>query len=357
MSTTNNKGNCLLFHGGGLCPLSNLYLSTLAEALRKEEIFDSILMGFFSFECLLNPEEFIKTWDGWVKSKAEKAPGGFYGTGRDVDLTNPELQKIAIENCKALGISWIGVAGGDGSCRQVSEISEAFELEGIHLFIPMPLTIDGIEGGFSLGLEPAVRKSVEVLEDLAATNLMTRDNREFSVLCLETQGRNRDDILAHLLAYVTNAEQLGGIYLDDIDLFVVPANYPWNKDKLIKAIKGSTRRTIVLHSEGATNFSVNELQQTVGRKCRATKVGYLSQMNTTISEKDQLAVKLTVESSIEFMKSARNSFSIVFDLNPEAVTRIRVENIDYWGKCNPRRGQKPTMSKDLEKLLKYYTPN
>lgn len=357
--SNNNIGNCLLFHGGGLCPLSNLYLSTLAEALRKEEIFEQIYMGFFSFECLLNSVEFIKPWSDSLKEKATKAPGGFYGTGRDVDLTDPELRKVAIATCKSLGITWIGVAGGDGSCRQVSEISEAFELEGIHLFIPMPLTIDGIEGGMSLGLEPAVRKAYEVLADLAATNLQTRDNREFSVLFLETQGRNRDDILANLLDRILSpsylGHYLGGISLIDIDLFVVTANYSWNPERLVEAINSSTRRTAVIYSEGAAN-DICKLQKDIKRKVRESKVGYLSQMNQLILPSDEANIQLAVKNSLPFIKSAVNtnkSFSLVFK---DFILDPSVKDINYWAKLNPRKGQKPTLRKELEKLLKQFSP-
>lgn len=348
-------GNCLLFHGGGLCPLSNRYLSTLAQGLKRKAIFEQIYMGFFSFECLLTPEEFIKPWNSCLKEKANNSLGGFYGTSRGIDLTDPKLQEQAIETCKSLGITWIGVAGGDGSCRQVAEISKAFEAEGIHLFIPMPLTIDGIEGGLSLGLFSAVAKSQEVLDDLAATNLQTRDNREFSVLFLEVQGRNRDDILAYLLKQVVDKRSLGGIPLADIDLFVVPANYCYDKDKLIAGVKSTTKRTVVLFSEGA-EFPVDDIIKATGRKVRTSKVGYLSQMNQICLSADtylcEEVIKSFILNAIPYMIRGR-SFSVRFDRKNIDPT---FEPIDYWAKLNPREEQKTTLPKDLEKLLKKYTP-
>lgn len=349
MNTT-TYGNCLLFHGGGLCPVSNQYLSALAEELEKEEIFERIFMGFFSFECLLNPEELIKPWTSSLKAKAEKSPGGFYGTSRNIDLTVPELQSQAIATCKDLSITWIGVAGGDGSCRQVAEISEAFEAEGIHLFIPMPLTIDGIEGGYSLGLQSAVMKSLDVLDDLAATNLQTRDNREFSALFLELQGRNRDDILANLLHYIVRVGDFacGGIPHNDIDLFVVPANYYWNLDKLITAVNNSKKRTLVIYSEGA-NVPIDYIMEKVKRKIRVSKVGYLSQMNKVkMHNIGQYVPASIIKSAI----SDGRSFSLKFNEFSSAT----IEPIDYWAKLNPREEQKPTLNPDLEKLLKEYTP-
>ncbi len=358
MNTT-TYGNCLLFHGGGLCPVSNYYLSNLANEIGRQGIFEQIYMGFFSFECLLNPEEFIKPWSANLRETAKKAYGGFYGTNRTINLIVPELQKQAIATCKDLGITWIGVAGGDGSCRQVAEISEAFEAEGIHLFIPMPLTIDGIEGGFSGGVLTAVQNSKRVLEDLAATNLQTRDDRIFSVLFLELQGRNRDDILANLLQIVDIQKSLGGIPLDDIDLFAVPANYYYDMNKLIEEVKDSKKRTVILYSEGA-KFPLDYIIESVGRKSRASKVGYLSQMRKTdfcsysfdqeVCAKEIEILGFQMKECIEKGKS----FSMVLK-DPYTYTSS-IESIDYWAKLNPREGQKPTLPKMLEELLKKYTP-
>lgn len=358
MSTT-TYGNCLLFHGGGLCPVSNYYLSSLANEIGRQGIFEQIYMGFFSFECLLNSEEFIKPWSANLRDMCKKAYGGFYGTSREIDLTVPELQSQAIATCKNLGITWIGVAGGDGSCRQVAEISEAFEAEGIHLFIPMPLTIDGIEGGFSGGVLTAVQNSKRVLEDLAATNLQTRDNRKFSVLFLELQGRNRDDILANLMQIVEMQKSLGGIPLDDIDLFTIPANYYYDINKLIEEVKDSKKRTVVLYSEGA-EFPLDYIIESVERKSRASKVGYLSQMSKidfcSYSFDQEICAK-----EIEILGSQMKeciekdkSFSMV--LKDPYIYTSSIEPIYYWAKLNPREGQKPTLPKMLEELLKKYTP-
>lgn len=354
MSTT-TYGNCLLFHGGGLCPLSNRYLSKLANDMMNKGIFEQIYMGFFSFESLLNPEEFIKPWNAELKEESKHSHGGFYGTSRGIDLTNPELQEQAIATCKSLGITWIGVAGGDGSCRQVAEISEAFEVEGIHLFIPMPLTIDGIEGGFSIGLQPAVNKSYEVLDDLAATNLQTRDNRAFSVLFLEVQGRNRDDILANLLENIIKMNGIAGILLKDIDLFVVPANYPYDINNLIEKVKTTKKRTVVLYSEGS-NLPVGCVIEAIKRKTRISKVGYLSQMNRVDNFNERLIYDEVSERSVLSIAQCvkgNKSFALQFD---DMYSSPKIKSIDYWAKLNPRGGQKPTLPKYLEELLKKYTP-
>lgn len=357
MKTTTNYGNCLLFHGGGLCPDSNAYLSTLAEAIRDTEMFEQVFMGFYSFECLLNPDEFIRKWDSHLKAQAILSPGGFYGTDRTVNLAKkPELKQQAIHTCKELGITWVITAGGDGSCRQVDEISKAFEAEGIHFVIPMPLTIDGIEGGFSLGLRPAVNKSFEVLNDLSATNLQTRHERKFSVLVLETQGRNRDDILANLLMRLVAEERIGGIPHSEIDLFAIPANYCWDKDKLVEHVNSSTKRTLILKSEGAS-VSRKELKDLFcERKVRDAKVGYLSQMNTMVDKEEKLAIESCVNLAVHAIESgvkSGSSFSLVMEHENNVPS---IEPINYFAIRNPRKGQVATLNGELELLLQRYTP-
>lgn len=357
MKTTTTYGNCLLFHGGGLCPDSNAYLSTLAEAIRETEMFKQVFMGFYAFECLLNPNEFIRKWDSKLMAQALRSPGGFYGTDRTVDLhKEPELRQQAIQTCKELGITWVIPAGGDGSCRQTDEISKAFEAEGIHFIIPMPLTIDGIEGGFSLGLRPAVNKSFEVLNDLAATNLQTRHERKFSVLVLETQGRNRDDILANLLMRLEGEERIGGIPLSEINLFAIPANYSWNKEKLVEHVNSSTKRTLILLSEGAS-VSRKKLKEILDkRKVRDFKVGHLSQMNSYVDAEEKLVIENCVNLSvpaIELGVQLGRSFSLVMEHENNLPSN---EPINYFAIRNPREGQVATLRGELELLLKRYTP-
>ena len=80
-------------------------------------------------------------------------------------------------------------------------------------------------------------------------------------------------------------------------------------------------------------------------------------MNQLILPSDEANIQLCVKNSIPLIESAINakkSFSLLFDkfwMNP------LMECIHYWAKLNPRKGQKPTLSKELEKLLKEYTPN
>ena len=82
---------------------------------------------------------------------------------------------------------------------------KAFEEVGINIVFAIPLTIDGINGGISLGIEQATRESVRQIENMAATSLETRDNEAFGVLCAEIQGRNRDDITAETLKHFDSA--------------------------------------------------------------------------------------------------------------------------------------------------------
>lgn len=363
--TRYTRNNCLLIHGGGLCPDSNAYLSRLAEELKDADLFERVFMGFYSFEALIKPEENIKEWNLKLKDEARKAKGGFYGTHRTVNLADTELQKIALETCKKMGIEWIFIAGGDGSSRQASEIADIFEANGVKLCIPMPLTVDGIEGGMSLGIRPAVAESLSILENLCATNFMTKDSKDgdgFSICLLETQGRNRDDILAGLLKAISEKETLGGILKDDIDIYALSANYEWSIDNLIDKTIHSTRRTLILVSEGAED-KVKDLKKDIKqrykeghRKVRTSAVGYLTQMNDMMDPLEKNAIRQSISTGmpciVEGMERGK-SFSLVYE---SLYSTPAVESIDYYAGLNPREGQQATLSKELEALIKVYAP-
>ncbi len=356
-------GKALLFHGGGLCANSNRYLSRLAVELTEKKIFDGVLMGFYSFECLVKPDENIKEWSALLQDQAEHAAGGFYGTHRCVNLADPETQKIALETCEKMGIRWIFVAGGDGSSRQVAEVAEAFEARGIHFCLPIPLTCDGIEGGESLGVQPAAEVSFKVIEQICATNLQTKDGDGFSVAMVEVQGRNRDDILANVLKKVADAKTLGGIPTADIDIFWLPANYPWSLDVLFNRIVGVQRRTLILLSEGAAKqYDLKKKKDIKAmldcqRKTRYTSVGYLCQMSDCITHLEANTIRQCISTAIPLIvqevTEEGKSFSLVYQ---NLYSTPEVYDIAYYARLNPREGQVATLKKDLAALISFYAP-
>ncbi len=348
------NGNCLFLYGGGLVDSANCFLRTIMEAVERRNIFKHIYVGRYSFEALLE-KRFIMEWTPELKMTAEHQHGGYFGTCRGIDLTNPKLQSIAIENCKARNIKWVFVAGGDGSSRQVAEISEDFRAKGVMVSFIMPCTVDGIEGGASLGIDMAIKTYVDLIRNFANATLCTRDNRQFSVSAIILQGRNRDDLLAHVLKVIVSAP-VAGLDQQYVDIFAIPANYEWNKEKLVKAVESSDKPVLLLISEGAT-LTKGELHETFKKKkVRIYSVAHLAQINGGTTSKDIEGIKALVEKLVPYLEigiTKDEPFSLVVSHD---FSSVRVEKIDYYAKLNPREGQQPTIKPSLETLLQQYLP-
>ena len=348
------NGNCLFLYGGGLVDSANLFLRTIMEKVEERGIFKHIYVGRYSFEALLE-KRFIMEWTPSLKAAAEKEHGGYFGTCRGVDLTKPELQEIAIQQCKARNIKWVFVAGGDGSSRQVAEIAEDFRSKGVMVAFLMPCTVDGIEGGASLGIDMAIRTYVDLIRNFANATLCTRDNRAFSVSAIILQGRNRDDLLAHVLKAIVSSP-VAGLDQQYIDVFAIPANYEWDRERLIKSVEASDKPVLMLISEGATLIK-SELHTTFSKKkVRIYSVAHLAQVNGGTTEKDIEGISQLVDKLVPYLEigiKKDEPFSLVVSHD---FTSVRVEKVDYYAKLNPREGQHPTLKPSLEMLLKQYLP-
>ena len=348
------NGNCLFLYGGGLVDSANCFLRTIMDEVKKKNIFKHIYVGRYSFEALLE-KRFIMEWTPELKATVEQAHGGYFGTCRGVDLTEPKLQETAIEQCKARNIKWVFVAGGDGSSRQVAEIAEGFKEKGIMVSFIMPCAVDGIEGGAALGIDMAVKTYVDLINNFANATLCTRDNMKFSVSAIVLQGRNRDDLLAYVLKKIVSGP-VAGLDQQFIDIFVIPANYEWDKERLIKKVESSKKPVLLLISEGAT-LPKTELHKTFSKKkVRIYSVGHLAQVNGSTTQEDIEGIKKLVERLIPALENGITKdepFSLVVEHD---FSSVRVEKIDYYAKLNPREGQNPTLKPSLETLLKMYLP-
>lgn len=338
----------LIIHGGGLVDPSKEVILRLARDLYSKKMDKPIFIGKYSFMSLYQKD----LWVMYTKENEEhlrSKRGTFFGTCRKIDLTDPTLMSKAFKTLLFNNIKTIIVCGGDGSARQCAEISESFSQRGINIIFAVPLTVDGINGGWSIGLDQAVKESVRQIENIAATSLETRDNGNFSVVAVELQGRNRDDILASVLQHFHRKGKIADCSLDDILLKVVPANYETNTEELIKTINSSDKRTLVLLSEGA-KLKVSDFQGLTNRKVRTVVVGHAVQSNSMTTEEDiqKYSDWLTDVTNI-ICKSPRDSYCIVND----GISRW-VEPIDYFANLNPKDGQQAVISKGLETLLKTY---
>ena len=354
-----NYGNALLIYGGGLCDSANAVMRKTADQIVQTQLFDKVFVGFNSFEAMLNPL-FIKEWGQGICQEAELTHGGFFGTCRDVWLTEAKLRDKAVSIMKCMGIKWIFVCGGDGSARNCAEIAEDFEKDEIKIAFLLPCTVDGIEGSRSIGIRPAVRASIDIIDQLASTCLNTRTKFKAPGLIVELQGRNRDDILANVIVKTEVCK------FDNKPLiFAIPANYNWNMENLISQVnnqKNDQIPVLVLVSEGANNELISRfnmktyefLQKQFIRKTRTFEIGHLTQMNGCTDEDDMAEIQEMLAMAFLPMINAikiGKPFSIAYNNN-----MVTIEDINYYRELNPRSGQNPKLPKVLEEHLLRFVP-
>lgn len=367
MKTKNLNGACLLIYGGGLCDCANEFMRRFMQRIQFTELFKEYYVGLFSFESLVD-SQFIRRWDSEIQEHAENSLGGFFGTNRDVNLVDSELRNKAIQNLKERDIKWVFVAGGDGSARQTAEIAEAFHKEGINFSFVMPCTLDGIEGGKSIGLNQAVKVSLNAIKCLASTCLMTREKYKYPILVVELQGRNRDDVMANVLKkldeIITNPCWVeGDLGFTVPKVYVIPANYSWSREDLKECVNATAEPTLVLISEGASYIDENgkkvkqkrgDLEKLFDRKTRNFKVGHLSQINDCTDEDDKEEILRMVNSAVslisEYIPKEDTPFSLVYSKDGN----VMVKSIDYYAQLNPRENQHPTLDSSLERLIQTY---
>ena len=349
-------GNCLTFYGGGLCDPANYYITGLENRLVKSGLFDEVFVGFFSFRCLTE-KGLIQKWSNELAIEAANAHGGFFGTARETNLVDTMLMKKAIKLCKSYNIRWIFIGGGDGSARQISEIAEAFKKEGINFVFTMPLTIDGINGGESIGVNSAVDASLSLIEQVSATTLRTLNGNKFPWITFELQGRNRDDILVKVLRRIASYNgfwngRIGDFKKRDVQLIALPANLSWNVEDLRRIMKKSNTEsfhrilhgvpTVILLSEGAQigRKAIEKMGEEENIKIRSFEIGHYSQMNGCTTDAERRLIDTVLDKTvkvIEEMITFEKPYTIVFE--DISRSKCRVEDISFFGVNNPRDGK------------------
>ena len=322
--------NALIVHGGGLVDPSKDVLLRIGKNLYESQLFDKIFIGRYSFESFYTPE-FMMDYSLFLDKNLKDKRGTYFGTCRGINLTNETLLNKALCCLKEREIDVIIVAGGDGSSRQVAEIHDSFLKEGIIIVFAIPLTIDGINGSDSIGLKQATRESVRQIENIVSTSLMTRDEEKFSVVAVELQGRNRDDIMSEVLFTFMLKEQIADISLSDLLLRVVPANIKSDEKKLIDEINSSSKPTLILVSEGA-KIKIPNLTKKITRKVRTLIVGHPSQSNNMTTEEDIREYNIWIDTACKYiLKNLDHSYGLVMRNNI-----IWEVPIDYYAVLNPK---------------------
>lgn len=345
------KGNVLIIHGGGLVDASLYVLMRIAYNMVK--IFNQVFIGEYSFESFFTPS-FIREYNDSLIKEVIGKRGTYFGTCRGIDLCDPILFERAIKCLKERNITTIIVAGGDGSSRQIAETIEAFSARGINIIFPVPLTIDGINGGLSIGITEAVKESVRQIENITSTSLKTRDNCEFGVVMVELQGRNRDDIMAKVLKKIVKHNRIADFKLSEIMLKVVPANIETDEEKLIDEINNSSEKTLVLISEGAkfknSNLTIDNLSKKINRKVRSLVVGHPSQSNNMTSTGSIGIYEQWVDEACAII--AEDPYGSYCIANIEGA--YYKKPIDYYAKLNPRKCQQAELPEEFKELIVAY---
>jgi len=373
------SANALIIYGGGLCDNAARFITDTAEALYTSNSFEKVFVGRYSFRALTEDDSLIEQWTKESSARYDNVLGGYFGTCRETDLANDEqARKRAFEKCKRLGIRYIFLGGGDGSARQMAEITELFMAEGIYFVFTLPLTIDGIEGGHSLGLRAAVNVSLRRIDEVSSTGLRTLDGNKYPALAVKLMGRNRDNILAEVISSI-DSEGIIDFDKDEVEIRAIPANYSWSKDNLIEAMRAEGdanggkligKPLLILYSEGARIGNVQlekedlkKMAAIAGRKLRFYSIGHSSQINNETSPFDMAVNRLLVNEIVDKALTAiyenisngeEKSFSVVGDSNGSH--NLRIESYKYFAILNPRKGQKPTLKKEQEETLKKYIP-
>lgn len=354
--TKEKKGNVLVIHGGGLVDASLYVLMRIAYNMVR--IFNQVFIGEYSFESFYTPS-FIREYNKSLIAEVKGKRGTYFGTCRGIDLRDPILFERAIKCLKERNITTIIVAGGDGSSRQVDETIEEFSKKGINIIFPVPQTIDGINGGRSIGINEATKESIRQIENIVSTSLKTRDKGAFGVVMVELQGRNRDDIMANVIKAFDVQGYIADFEITDLLIRVVPANIETDEEKLIEEIKKSSKKTLVLISEGASkknpNLTINGLSEKispngVGRKIRSLVVGHPSQSNNMTDKEDIRIYEKWVDHACSIIEADPYGSYCIANINWEFFK----EPISYYAELNPLNGQKAELPEELKELIVAY---
>lgn len=345
-----NRGNVLILHGGGLVDPSKIVICRIALNLLQQ--YPKVFIGLYSFESFLNPSYIVQYGNTLIR-QTKNARGTVFGTCRGVDFEkHPELIPIAIKNLKQFNITRIIVPGGDGSVRQLSWLVDVFEFYGISIVFPVALTIDGMNGTKVIGIREAVKESVRQVENMVSTSLMTLTDHSFGVVALECQGRDRDDILANVIKVLVKKGTVADYSIDDLLVIAIPSNYYTNRKRLLTKIADSDKPTLVLLSEGSKikiPYLNNKLKDV--RKFRSLVIGHTAQANQQTSQEDIKNIYYPwIDNACEYIiKYPDSSFCLTMDDDG-----LTMRPLEYLAKLNPRESATPTLSPELENILKKY---
>jgi ATP-dependent phosphofructokinase / diphosphate-dependent phosphofructokinase len=105
----------------------------------------------------------IQTQTGTILQTSRVNPFDYNGIVGDREFVNEDVSRLLLDNAQEQGLDDIVVLGGNGSLSIVPRLIEAHAPD--ITFIAIPKTMDGDLQEYSLGLDTAINRSQQVLED------------------------------------------------------------------------------------------------------------------------------------------------------------------------------------------------
>jgi len=347
----------IIVYGGGLVDCAKDILMLLAREISKWNTFSEVYIGKYSFLSLFQEayegEKLQLLYNEELEDEVADKCGGYFGTARGIRFDEkPKLFEQSITFLKAHEITNIYVVGGDGSARFVADVAKRYYRNGIYISYLLPCTVDGINGGYSVGIEQATRVSIKMIENMVSTSLKTLDNNKFGVVIVEVQGRNRDDILSNVMNTFERKKCVAEFPLSSLNIFAIPANIEVDILKIISKINNSNKRSIIVISEGAKCGYEKIFDKLPAffpdKKVRTMCIGHVSQMNQETTNEDRKAYGTLIKKITDLAKEyTEDSINVVIKEDGSAI----FECFKYFADLNPERIKKVTVPDDVFRKL------
>lgn len=248
--------------------------------------------------------------------------GTILKTARCPEFKNVEVQKVAAENLRKLGIENVIVIGGDGSFNGAKALSDNF---GISV-VGIPATIDNdlAYTDYTLGFDTAVNTCLIAINNLRDT--MGSHDRAFM---LEVMGRNCGDIA--LYASICGGAEFCLIPEVSYDIEQIALTMKEN-------IKNGKASNMIIVAEGVAdkNEIASKIKNLSGIDVKFTNFGHIIRGGSPTMADRMLATRMAVK-AVEVIKEKKTNRVIgikdnqIFDANiTEALSMPRKLNEELY---------------------------
>jgi 6-phosphofructokinase 1 len=206
--------------------------------------------------------------------------GTIIGTARLPEFLKDEVQKVAAENLKKMGIENLIIIGGDGSYRGALALSRF----GIKV-VGVPGTIDNdiVSTDFTIGFDTALNTAVEAIDKLRDTST---SHQRISIV--EVMGRNCGD-LALFAGAATGAE------------LIITAERKMELKEMINVLADSRKKGkkhgIIVVSENVIDVKAlsKQIEQSLNVETRSTILGHIQRGGYPTAHDRVLATRMGIK--------------------------------------------------------------